>query len=190
MQRLKTKSWLWLLLALALRPVPARGAEFAGQTLTRVREVSVPGRIFVKGDKLRQEFSDAKGQTITILRLDKKLVWVILPWERIYMEESLKSTWPGQFIQIPPDAKQKRLVGNERVLGYDAQKYEVAVPAKVGLEKQTFWVATKLGLPIKVAIPSRNFSMEYRNISERNLPDRLFEVPPTYKKVTKPALEP
>ncbi|MDD2903793.1 MAG: hypothetical protein PHU44_15310, partial [Syntrophales bacterium] len=126
MRILKNKKWLWLLLALALRPVPARPAEFAGQTLTRVRGVSVPGRIFVKDKKLRQEFSDEKGQTITILRLDKKVVWVILPWERTYMEEPLKSTWPGQFIQIPGDAKRKRLVGSERVLGYDAQKYQVA----------------------------------------------------------------
>ncbi|MDD2903571.1 MAG: hypothetical protein PHU44_14190, partial [Syntrophales bacterium] len=111
-----------------------------------------------------------------------------LPWERTYMEEPLKSTWPGQFIQIPGDAKRKRLVGSERVLGYDAQKYQVAVPAKGGLEMQTFWVAIKLGLPIKVAIPSRSFSMEYRNISERSLADRLFEIPQGYKKVTKPPL--
>ena len=190
MHRLKTTSWLWLLLALALRPVPARGAEFAGQTLTKIRQVRVPGRIFVKDGKLRQEFSDNKGQTITILRLDKKVVWVLLPWERIYMEEPLNAQWPGQFIQIPPDAKGKRLLGSERVWGYDAQKYQVAVPAKTGVEFQTFWVAPKLGLPIKVAVPSRNFSMEYRNISERSLPNRLFEIPPGYKKVTKPALEP
>ena len=190
MHHLKTKNWLWLLLVLALRPVPARPAEFAGQTLTRVREVSVPGRIFVKDGKLRQEFSDEKGQTVTILRLDKKLVWVLLPWERIYMEVPLKPTWPGQFIQIPPDARQKRLVGSERVSGYDTQKYEVAVAAKEGLEKQNFWVAPKLGTPIKVVIPSRNFSMEYRNISERSLVDSLFEIHPGYQKVTKPALEP
>src|SRR4030042_5714319 len=136
MHQLKSKNWLWLLLVLALRPVPARPGEFAGQTLTRVREVSVPGRIYVKDDKLRQEFSDEKGQTVTILRLDKKLVWVILPLERIYMEVPLKPKWPGQFIQIPPDAKQKRLVGNERMAGYDAEKYEVAISGREGLEKE------------------------------------------------------
>lgn len=190
MRILKNKKWLWLLLALALRPVPAKPAEFAGQTLTRVRGVNVLGRIFVKDKKLRQELNDEKGQTITILRLDKKVVWVILPWERTYMEEPLKSTWPGQFIQIPLDAKRKRLVGNERVLGYDAQKYEVLVPVKRGLEKQTFWVAAKLGVPIKVVIPSRNFSMEYRNISERGIADRLFEIPKGYKKANKPVLYP
>lgn len=190
MPRLTSKNWLWLLLALALRPVPARPAEFAGQTLTQVRTVKVPGKIYVKNDKLRQELSDEKGQTVTILRLDKKVVWVLLPWERTYMEEPLKRIWPGQFIQIPPEAKQKRLVGSERISGYDTQKYEVLVPTKTGPERQTFWLAASLGVPIKVAVPSRNFSMEYQNISERSLPDRLFEIPPGYQKVTKPALEP
>lgn len=187
---LKSKIWLGLLLASAWWPAAAPAAEFAGETLTRVREVSVSGRIFVKDGKLRQEFSDEKGQTITILRLDKKVVWVILPWERTYMEEPLKPKWPGQFIQIPPDAKQKRLMGSERVLGYDAEKYEVAVSGREGLEKQTFWVAAKLGVPIKVEIPSRKFTMEYRNITERSMADRLFEIPPGYQKVTTPALEP
>jgi hypothetical protein len=39
-------------------------------------------------------------------------------------------------------------------------------------------------------IPARKFLMEYRNITERSLADRLFEIPPGYKKVSIPALEP
>jgi hypothetical protein len=180
----------WLLLALVLWPAAAPAAEFSGQTLTQIREVRVPGLIFVKDGKLRQEFNDDKGRTITILRLDKKKIWVILPQNQVYMEVSLKPQWPGQFIQIPPDAKGKRLVGKENVAGYDTEKYEVAVAAKTGWEKQTFWMAPKLGMPIKVAVPARKFSMEYRHIRERKVADRLFEIPPGYEKVTKPALEP
>ena len=190
MLRLKFPKWLWLLPALALWPAAAPAAEFAGQTFTQERQATVVGKIYVKEGNLRQEFIDDKGHTITILRPDKKLVWVILPQERTYMEIPLKPKWPGQFIQIPPDAKQKRLVGNERVLGYDAEKYEVTVTGRDGLEKQTYWVAAKLGLPIKMEIPARKFLMEYRNITERSLADRLFEIPTGYKKVSVPPLEP
>jgi outer membrane lipoprotein-sorting protein len=190
MLRWKSKIWLGLLLALAWWPIAAPAAEFAGQTFTRERQATVLGKIYVKEGNQRQEFIDDKGHTITILRPDKKVIWVILPQERTYMEIPLKPKWPGQFIQIPPDAKQKRLVGNERVLGYDAEKYEVTVTGRDGLEKQTYWVAAKLGLPIKMEIPARQFLMEYRNITERSLADRLFEIPPSYKKVSIPALEP
>lgn len=191
MDWLKNRKWLGFLLAMALWPAWAPAAEFSGQTLTRVRGVSVPGLIYVKDGKLRQEFNDEKGRTITILRTDKKVVWVILPGKGTYMEEPLQSQWPGQFIQIPPEAKgKKRLLGKEKLAGYDTEKYEVVVTAKTGLEKQTFWVASKLGMPIKVEIPSRKFSMEYRNIEERKVADRLFEIPQGNIKVTKPPLEP
>ena len=180
--------WL-LLVALALWPAAAPAAEFSGQMLTRVRETTVPGRIFVKDGKLRQEFIDDKGQTITILRPDKKLIWVILPLERVYMEVPMKPKWPGQFIQIPPDAKQKRLVGSERVNGYDAEKLEVSVSSREGLERQLYWVPAKLGVPIKVEVPARKFSSEYKGVQERPLADRLFEIPPGFEKVSKPALD-
>jgi len=190
MYTLKMKKWQWLLVALALWPAAVPAAEFSGQMLTRERTATVLGRIFVKDGKMRQEFNDAEGQTITILRPDKKMVWVLLPQNRVYMEVPLKIKWPGQFIQIPPDARQKRLVGSERISGYDAEKYEVSVAARGGLERQIFWVPAKMGVPIKVEIPDRKFSIEYKNIHEGGVADRLFEIPPGYEKVSKPALEP
>jgi len=191
MHRHKQGKWLGPLLALAvLWPAAVPAAEFSAQMLTRQRETTVPGKIYVKDGKMRQEFSDAAGQTITILRPDKKLIWVLLAQSRTYMEVPLKPKLPGQFLQIPPDAKNKRLVGNERQAGYDTEKYEVAISGREGLEKETYWVAAKLGGPIKMAASSRNFSMEYKDIKEGPVADRLFEIPPGYQKVTTPALEP
>ncbi len=179
----------WLFLALALWPAAVPAAEFSAQMLTRVRNATVPGRILVKDGKMRQEFNDAEGRTITILRLDKKMVWVLLPRTRTYMEMPLKLKWPGQFIQIPPDARTKRLVGNERVGGYDAQKYEVGVVSREGMERQIYWLPAKLGVPIKMEVPARHFSIEYKDIKEGPVADRLFEIPPGYEKVSKPDLD-
>ena len=190
MHSLKKTKWQWLLVALILWPAAAPAAEFSAQMLSRERAATVPGRIFVKDGKMRQEFNDAEGQTITILRPDKKIIWVVLPRTRTYMEVPLKPKWPGQFIQVPPDARQKRLVGSERISGYDAEKYEVAVAGRGGLERQIFWVPAKLGVPIKVEVPDRQFSIEYKDIKEGPVADRLFEIPPGFEKVAKPALEP
>ena len=67
--------------------------------------------------------------------------------------------------------------------GYDAEKYEVSVPVGRGLEKQTYWVAAKLGLPIKMECRERQFSLEYKSIREEKVPDRLFALPPGLKKL-------
>ncbi len=174
----------WGLLLVLAVPGPARGAEFSALMLVTDGAKTMSGKIYVSDGKMRQEFLDAKGQTVTIVRPDRKVVWVILPWQRSYMEMPLKAGLPGQFIQIPPQALQKRQVGQERVNGFEAEKYEVRVPVAGGLEKQTFWVATKLGLPIKMECRERQFAMEYKSIREEKVPENLFNVPPGLQKLT------
>jgi hypothetical protein len=175
-----------LLLLIAGLAAPAAGAEFSALMMVKDDAKLMPGKISVRGDMMRQEFVDESGQTITIVRPDKKVIWVILARERTYMEMPLKKKLPGQFIQIPPLATGKRLVGKERLNGYDTEKYEVSVPAGGGREQQTYWMAEKLGLPIKMECRQRRFSMEYRSIREEKVPDRLFDVPPGYQKATSP----
>lgn len=183
--KVMAKRWAcwWLLLVLAA-PGAARGAEFSAQMMVKDDTKAMPGKIYVSDGKMRQEFVDEKGETITIVRPDQKVVWVILPWQRNYMEMPLKTRLPGQFIQIPPQALQKRQVGQERVNGYDTEKYEVSVPVGGGLERQTFWVAAKLGLPIKMECRERQFSLEYKSIREEKVPERLFNLPPGVQKLT------
>ena len=174
--------FLGLLLILAV-PGAAWGAEFSASMLVKDDAKIMPGKIQVSNGKLRQEFTDERGQTITIVRPDLKVVWVILPLQGSYMEMPLTAKLPGQFIQIPPRAVGKRLVGQERLNGYDTEKYEVSVPVGRGLEKQTYWVAAKLGLPIKMECRERQFSLEYKSIREEKVPDRQFNLPPGLKKL-------
>jgi hypothetical protein len=149
----------------------------------------MPGKIYVRDGQMRQEFSDETGQTVTVVRPDKKVIWVILPRERTYTEVPLKPRLPGQFIQMPPNAMQKRLLGKEQLQGYETEKYQFAIPGGQGLEFQTIWIAPKLGSPLKLTNNTRRFAIEYGSIKEGKLPDRLFAVPPGYKKVASPQLD-
>jgi hypothetical protein len=178
----KRLGYWWLLLVLTV-PGVAWGAEFSASMLVKDDAKVMPGKIYVHDGKMRQEFLDERGQTITIVRPDQKVVWVILPRQGSYMEIPLTTKLPGQFIQIPPQAVGKRLVGQERVNGYDTEKYEVSVPVGRGLEKQTYWMAAKLGLPIKMECRERQFSLEYQSIREEKVPDRLFALPPGLRKL-------
>lgn len=173
----------WLLLVLAV-PGAAQGAEFSALMMVKDGVKTMPGKIYVSDGKMRQEFVDEGGQTITIVRPDQKVIWVILPRQRSYMEIPLTKKLPGQFIQIPPQAVGKRLVGQERLNGFETEKYEVSVPVGRDLEKQTYWVATKLGLPIKMECAQRQFSLEYKSIREEKVPERLFALPPGLQKLT------
>ena len=58
-------------------------------------------------------------------------------------------------------------MGKETVNGYEAEKYEVTVPGSLDPERQTIWMAIKLGVPIKLVSSDKNFSVEYRYIIRR-----------------------
>ena len=59
-----------------------------------------PGKIYVSDGKMRQEFIDERGQTITIVRPDKKVVWV-LPPGRTYLEMPLTQNCPASSSRSP-----------------------------------------------------------------------------------------
>jgi len=181
-----TWKWLvfWLALALAW-PLGVWGAEFSAKMVLTQQGHDIPGKIYVKDKKMRQDFLDDRGQTITIVRRDKNRVWVILPAENTYVDMPLGLHLPGQFLQIPPEAMSKRPVGTEVMGGYQVERLEVTLRGgPLGTTRQTFWVAPKLGLPIKTVSADRQYAIEYRDIKENKLEDRLFEVPPGCKKVT------
>jgi hypothetical protein len=184
---LRKYCWLFILPALLIFSGPAAAAQFSATMLIKDGDKVISGRIYVQDGKMRQEFSDREGQTITIVRPDLKLVWIIIPWERSYTELPLKGKLPGQFIQIPPDALSKRLLGKETVNGYEAEKYEVTVRGSGGPEKQTVWLAPKLATPVKMTSKGGIFSVEYKSLREGAQPERLFNLSPGYKKLSAPS---
>jgi outer membrane lipoprotein-sorting protein len=104
------------------------------------------------------------------------------------VEMPYRGRLPGQFLQMPRETLSKRRVGTETVNGYQTDRYEVLVRGgKVGCTRQTIWIAKKLGMPLKMVCSEIAFSLEYRNIKEGKVADRLFEPPKGYKKTTKPA---
>jgi outer membrane lipoprotein-sorting protein len=180
--------WLFWLLLILVAPRVAQGAEFSAQMILKDGPKIMPGRIYVKDGKMRQEFSDEDGQTITIIRPDKKVMWVVIPQERTYVELPFRGKLPGQFPQIPLDAVTKRKVGTEMINGYLADRYEVTTRGGArGVTRQTVWVAQKLDTPVKMVSPDARLSLEYKNIREGEVADRFFEPPPGYKKTTQPA---
>ncbi len=166
-----------------MAPFSVWAAEFSAKMVLREHGQDVLGKIYVKDGKMRQDFIDYRGQTITIVRRDKHRVWVIMPAENTYVEMPLGLHLPGQFLQIPPEAISKRQVCSEELNGYQVDRIEVTLRGgPLGTTRQTYWVATKLGLPIKTATADRQYSVEYRDIQEKKLEDKLFEVPPGCRK--------
>jgi outer membrane lipoprotein-sorting protein len=163
--------------------VLAATPEFSGEMiLTDAKGKVTQGKIYVQGtEKIRQETSAGDEVSVTILRLDKKVSWTLLP-DQQYME-----------VNLPFDPNQPNLdleyemktLGSETVNGYPCQIIQYTYKdRKYGVLVQ--WFSEELGFAVKTQTKDGKgkvtSTVEYRNIVEGKQPDELFEIPSGYSK--------
>ncbi len=172
-----------LAVLLLLGPGQAKAIEFSSDMVIVPKgDEPMKGKIFVKGDKIRQETSEEDGTQIMIIRPDKKVTWMITPEEKTYMEMPYQSEDKTFEEWTAEKEKKAKFLGEETVSGIACKKFEAVEDG----EKTVFWVSAKFPFPIK--IEDSEVTMEYRDIKLDPLPDSLFELPPGYEKMAMPII--
>lgn len=163
----------------ALAASPNFSADFV---VTDAKGKTSTGKVYVKGiDKIRQEVVADGKTSVTILRLDKKVSWTLLP-ENQYMEVAFNF----DLNQPNPEYEYEMAnIGNETVNGYPCKIVQYTYKnKKYGVLTQ--WVSDKLGYSVKVeskdAKGKTTSITEYKNIKAGNQQDSLFEIPAGYQK--------
>lgn len=157
-------------------------------TMTDTKGKVSTGKTFVKGEKIRQETTTDSSSSITILRLDKKVSWTLMPDNKQYMEIGIPfdPNHPSKDATIEYESK---VIGNETLGGYDCQVIQYTYKnKKYGILVQ--WVASKLNFAIKYQSKDSDgkvkLTMEYKNIKTGNVADSSFEIPDGYSKLSLP----
>jgi outer membrane lipoprotein-sorting protein len=166
-------------------------AEFSADLLLKQDGKTTTGKVYVKGDKTRQEFVQEGQKQITIMRLDKGVTWVLMPAEKIYMEMSSQegAAYDPQLDQNIKDKAEIKLLGKETVNGYVCDKYQY-IYRDTSMGTMIQWVSKKLNYPIKTEYKSASGYMltEYKNIKEGNVQNSLFDVPGDYMLLSVPGM--
>jgi negative regulator of sigma E activity len=192
----RTNGWLRIAIApLAIASLvvwggSATGAEFSADIVEKMHGQQISGKVYVKGDKIRREAVRGGKEGVIIMRLDRKVVWNLMPDQKKYVE--IPNMNPAQF-DSPETRKEleriadRKELGTEKVSGYDCQKIQYVYHDK-SLGTLTQWVAKKLKYPIKMEHKGQagEMSMEYRNIKEGSVSDSLFDLPKGYEKMEMP----
>ncbi|MCX5894190.1 MAG: DUF4412 domain-containing protein [Deltaproteobacteria bacterium] len=162
----------------------AQAAEFSAITVTKSGNSERQGKLYVKGDKARQEFSTSEGTTTAILRQDKKIMWLLMPGQRAYIEMPFDQEDFAKALNIPIEGANKKFLGTEMLKGYETEKYETT--AKLGTQevKSRMWISKKLGIPLRIESLDKSFAQDY-DIQEGGVADALFEIPAGYQKLTR-----
>ena len=161
----------------------AAAFDFSADTVMKQKgQATMNGKIFVSGDKSRTETQNM----VIIARMDKKITWMLMPKQKMYMESQIK---PGS-VPVEKNSTQveKVLVGKDTVDGKPATKYKMTFSD--GKEKNAVyqWFLDANGFPVKTAAFDDSWSHEYKNIKQGKQPTELFEVPAGYKKFSVPVM--
>ncbi|MEN6437531.1 MAG: DUF4412 domain-containing protein [Syntrophobacter sp.] len=155
--------------------------EFSADMVIQPKgDEAMTGKIFVKGEKVRQETTEEGETQIMIIRPDKKVTWMLTPEEKTYMEMPYQSEDKTFEEWTAEKEKNAKLLGEETVSGLACKKYESIEDGETTL----FWIAKQFPFPIKVE--DAEVTMEYKNIKEGSVPDTLFDLPAGYQKMSMP----
>ncbi|MCL5104855.1 MAG: DUF4412 domain-containing protein, partial [Armatimonadetes bacterium] len=159
-----------LILCLALGCGVCLAADFSADLNQSIGKMKMSGKVYVSGQKMRQDLSMGATKHIVIVRGDKGLVYMLQPSAKQYMKMQgvkgeLGMNNPKAMDELKKSATQKRL-GTENVSGYSCAKSLFTFKDKTK-GSLTLWTASRLGgHPIKTQMKTSrgNVLMEYKNI--------------------------
>ncbi len=170
---------------IVLMSAAASAAEFSGDMVNTSKAGVVNQKFFISGDKTRME----SAQGIAIARLDKKVMWMLMPAQKMYMEMPLDPYRVPATSEKYPGEIERTLIGKETIDGRMTEKYRIVYTA-AGIKTTIYqWIAPDLILPVKTAAEDGSWMMEYKNIKTGSQPDSLFELPAGYSKMEMPSMK-
>jgi hypothetical protein len=156
----------------------AMAADFSADMINTVSGKVMKGKIYISQDKTRMEMQEG----ITISRMDKKVVWILMPKDKMYMEQAFDpSKAPATSEKVNGEIERK-LIGKENIDGRSTDKYQVTYTQNRKKESMFQWISPGIAMPVKMAALDNSWVMEYKNIKTGKQGDSLFEVPAGYQK--------
>lgn len=190
----KIKRLVSVLVAASLAAFYAVNADAASKSYSADIEsisdkATTRAKMYFKDGKQRMESGK---DSVTIMRPDKKVIWMLMPAENMYME--MPFTGKATENMPPtnnPDAKvEKTFMANETIDGHPAKKYHIKVTHAGKKEDSGYvWEAADLdNFPIKYQTEDKRATSTFKNIKSGGVSDSLFELPSGFRKMDMPGM--
>ena len=161
----------------------ALAMDFSADMISRVGQETMQSKIYVSEEKTRMEMP----QMTTIIRHDKKVSWMLMPSEKMYMEHPIDPSKAPKTAKNFDGEMERTSLGVEAVDGVQAEKFKVIYKEGKKIESVYQWIKDGQ-IPVKVEAIDGSWSTEYKNISTATQPADLFEIPDGYTKMSMPSL--
>jgi hypothetical protein len=190
-----------ILLVVFMFPIAALALDYSAdimnvEVIGKEKETTKAKGYFSK-DKWRSEAETDEGEkAITIFRLDKEVLWILMPEQKMYMEQKIPME---KFIEAASQAMKeleeekkikvyRKIVGKEKISGILCNKHKITVKDFSEKKTRTYtmyqWISVKhKELIMKTAFEGGSYT-QLKNVKFKKQPASLFEIPKGYKKFT------
>jgi hypothetical protein len=163
----------------------SRLSSFSADQIRTIGGRSTTGKIYATDQGVRIEINQRGRQAINIVRFDRKIMWVLFPSERTYMEvDDIGSAVSDLSADTAGLKTEREAIGSEQVGPYHCDKYRVRVSYDGKVYTRVEWDARELhGFAVKKEAADGRWSTEYQNIRPGPQGASLFELPAGYRKM-------
>lgn len=170
-------------------------AQYSADSYTENADMKLKEHVYVAPGKQRKEMDMGGSTQVSIIRMDKGVMWLLMPDDKMFMEMSMQqaqSRNPG--VDTSEYQMEKTEVGRETVNGHEAIKYKIIMTDSKGKKLGGFQWVVSPGIQIKLdAVSKDGESKERMKVELTNLKigvqdPALFEIPDGYTKMTMPSI--
>jgi hypothetical protein len=159
----------------------------ADEVITTKGGMNIATRVYMDNEKIRSEMTMQGMSMISIMRLDLKKMYSVMPAQRMVMAmpldpDKIKQKMPG----ATADDGKFEVVGPDTVDGVPCTKYKMTTTKD---NKVFYWwvnVATKA--PVKMTSEDGSFTLTWKNYVAGPQDAALFEVPAGYQVMDMPSM--
>lgn len=161
--------------------------EYSADQVIEAEDSAMKATIYCTPTKERREMSQGGTSMTMITRHDKKVIWNLMPEDKMYMEMAMKAS-PDK-TDLSAYQIEQTPMGQEMLNGQSMNKSKIVMTYSSGSKMGGFMWTTKDGILAKIdaiAIEKGSkdrFKMEQTNIKVGKQPAELFEIPKGFEKM-------
>lgn len=169
-------------------PMNRPQAEYSADATIENEEGTTKQRIFVTPTKERKEMLTGSGEgAVQIFRYDSKVMWMLMPSEKMYMEHSIGGG-PSKGSDTSQWTYEDTAMGEETLNGVKVTKYKTIATSTDGKKYGGFSWRTKEGINLKQDLlykegnEKKRMLTELSNVKIATQDAKLFEIPDGFTK--------
>ena len=171
-----------------LSDFPQGKVDYAGDLLMKAGDENLTGKVYHSAaGKDRREVTVRGHTQTTVLRYDKKLIYLLIPEGKLYSQAELSNA-QGPMAGLEGGKVTRTQEANEIINGEKTTRYKVTYTAKDGRSSDALMWLTHDDIVMKMVggkdkEDDKGFTMELKNLKRTAQDAKLFELPSDYKKL-------